>query len=84
MEQFELNLDNTEFIPNWELHGYCPVCKEKSQGSCRCFLSDSSCVNGHRWYVCPIHHKTIIGQSDHSGDTMRCRCDTTAFFRTSI
>ena len=72
---------NTEFIPNWELHDTCPVCKEKSVMGCRCFLSDQFCINGHHWYICPIHSKTIIGQSDHSIDTMTCRCDITAFYR---
>lgn len=74
-----------EYYPtNWTLHGFCPTCKTKSVGGCRCMLSDQSCANGHSWYVCPIHGKTIVGQSDHSGDTFRCRCDDTAHDRNEL
>jgi hypothetical protein len=73
-----------EFNVNWKLHDYCPICKQKSLGGCRCFLSDQICKNGHHWYVCPLHLKTVIGKSDHSIDTMICRCDETAFERTEI
>ncbi len=74
----------SEFHTNWELHRYCPVCKSKAVMGCRCLLSDQSCENGHSWYVCPIHHKTVVGQSDHSGDTFRCQCDSTAYERAEI
>ncbi len=78
-----MNLQQTEkFVPDWKLHSICPTCKSKSIGGCRCMLSDQSCANGHTWFVCPVHHKTVLGLSDHSGDTYRCQCDSTSFYRT--
>lgn len=60
-------------------HRICPVCGEKSIGGCRCPLSDQTCSNGHHWYRCPIHGITLIGESDHSGNTMRCQCGNTEY-----
>ena len=79
-----MNVQQQEFYPNHALHMICPICKSKSVGGCRCFLSDQICSNGHSWYYCPIHNTTILGESDHSGNTIRCRCDSTAFYRTEI
>lgn len=69
-------------IVNWNLHEYCPTCKEKRVRNCRCFKADSTCANGHNWFVCFKHGKTVLGQSDHGKNTFDCSCDSTAFYRT--
>jgi len=52
----------------------CPVCHEPAVVTCRCPLSDSKCKNGHEWHWCPVHRVVVMGASDHTGDTFRCRC----------
>ena len=52
----------------------CPVCKQKWVSQCKCPISERTCKNGHHWYQCPVHHKVIIGQSDHGLDSLECHC----------
>jgi hypothetical protein len=52
----------------------CPVCNKPSVSSCRCFRHDSTCRNGHEWHTCTVHHKTVMGHSDHGLDIMACTC----------
>ena len=72
----------SEQYPNWELHDICPVCKTPSVGGCKCILADQVCKHGHNWFMCPVHHKTVIGSSNHTIDSYQCQCDSTAFYRT--
>jgi len=61
---------------DWEAYDKCPVCKEKSVTTCRCPKADKTCPNGHHWHLCLAHGdpKLVIGESDHSKDTMACSC----------
>ena len=55
----------------------CPICREESIMTCRCFKSDSRCKNGHEWHYCLAHkgeNRVVLGHSDHSKDTMACSC----------
>jgi len=38
---------------------YCPVCKEKYIGSCRCMQNDRHCRNGHIWLICIKHNQKL-------------------------
>jgi hypothetical protein len=67
--------------PNWGLHRICPKCQEKSVFSCRCLLSDQICSNGHHWFVCFVHGKTVLHESSHKVGIDVCQCDETAFYR---
>jgi hypothetical protein len=29
---------------------YCPECKEKYVGTCKCRINERTCRNGHSWY----------------------------------
>ena len=29
---------------------YCPECKEKYVGTCKCSINERTCRNGHSWY----------------------------------
>lgn len=73
-----------EFIPNWKLHPYCPICANKSLGGCKCILSDQSCKNNHQWFICPVHGKTVLGESSHKIASDVCQCNNTAWERTKI
>lgn len=75
------NYEECESDPDWKPgmirktdHFICPICQEKAVTTCRCFRGDSTCKNGHSWHRCTVHHVTVIGDSDHSIDTMKCTC----------
>jgi len=53
----------------------CPQCGELSVLTCKCMLRDSVCQNGHHWFYCAQHGIKIQGEADHSGDTLKCRCN---------
>jgi hypothetical protein len=71
-----------KFVPNWDLHQFCPTCKEKASGGCRCMSGCNECPNRHEWHVCVMHQKTVLSGVGHGGDSDRCTCDSTAFYRT--
>lgn len=67
--------DRPKMNPNPEPHPEnCPICGERYKIQCRCLRSDRKCPNGHEWHRCLVHGKTVMGPSDHSGNTVRCTC----------
>jgi hypothetical protein len=52
---------------------YCPICHEKWISQCKCMIGEKTCINDHSWFTCPVHHKIIIGKSDH-GLGLECQC----------
>jgi hypothetical protein len=82
--------------PNWELHKFCPICKEKATGGARDFEGTNFCANGHTWFLCLVDHKTVTGgmpfvnrahgyRQKVVGDPFKiCQCNETAFERLEI
>jgi len=52
----------------------CPVCSAPAKGVCRCKRSDTTCANGHKWHICPVHDVIVIGLSDHAAPMTQCSC----------
>jgi hypothetical protein len=61
------------------MHESCP-CSHPSLGGCKCIRGDSSCDNGHHWFICPVDRKTVMGKSNHAV-LGKCECNDTAFYR---
>jgi len=53
----------------------CPICELKWASRCKCLLNEKICPNGHSWFTCPVHKKTVIGDADHSLNTDICQCN---------
>jgi hypothetical protein len=60
---------------NQESRDFCPICGKESSGTCKCMRHDCCCENGHQWHTCTVHHKIVIGQSNHTLPTKTCTCE---------
>jgi CheY-like chemotaxis protein len=49
----------------------CPLCGLPAQTRCRCKMAESTCPNGHKWHLCPIHGTPVLG---HRGVLGLCSC----------
>lgn len=71
-------------MSKWDIHNFCPVCKSKATGGCRCMRADKFCENGHEWFICFPCGKTVIGESNHASPLETCQCNEAAFIRTEV
>ena len=60
--------------PNRPDTSVCPICKAEVVGRCKCMRGDAHCRNGHKWHVCPVHDRVVMGESDHSKPMNTCTC----------
>lgn len=49
-----------------ENSGNCPVCNEHYWNSCRCYLLDRSCINGHEWHYDLKTREVHLGPANHN------------------
>jgi hypothetical protein len=56
------------------MNNNCPECGKESVMTCRCFMADSTCENGHQWHTCVKHGIKVKGHGDHSGNSGKCTC----------
>ena len=52
----------------------CPTCKKEPEVTCKCPRADSTCACGTQWHTCQVHHKLVLGPSDHCKPMDECTC----------
>ncbi|MEK6833271.1 MAG: hypothetical protein AABY32_04435 [Nanoarchaeota archaeon] len=52
----------------------CPDCGVEIKIKCRCHISDATCPNGHKSYVCPIHGRVAGDIDDRQVDPIGKKC----------
>ena len=61
-----------------KLSGYgslCPACGGEAVATCKCPRNDTWCEQGHQWHRCPVHNKTVMGNSHGLGVGINgCTC----------
>lgn len=52
----------------------CPVCGAEAVAVCWCPRGDAFCPAGHRWFLCRVHNRVVVGEADHARSSLECSC----------
>lgn len=52
----------------------CPTCGEVAELTCKCFMRESRCKNGHEWHSCYVHGGMVLGMRGMAHDDTSCSC----------